>query len=208
MSDTWAIIQARMGSTRLRGKVMMDIAGKPMLHHVIERTLDATAHVIVATTYEPQDDAIADASKHYPVRVFRGSPIDVLSRYIAAAREVEATRIVRITADCPMLDPDVVRRVIDACTLDVDYASNLYPRTYPKGLDCECFWFDTLLRLDRISESYEREHVTAAIGRCPQLFRLANVHGNYLLPNWSVDTAEDLDRVRKLHEALQPMRSA
>ncbi len=198
---TWAIIQARMGSTRLPGKVLMPINGKPMLHHVIERTMQAVPNVMVATSWKPEDDAIEAACIKYPIIVHRGDPLDLLDRYIEAAAEVAADRVVRITGDCPLIDPTVIRKVIDALSKEVDYASNIFPRTYPKGLDCEAFWYDVLLRLDRISAPEEREHVTPAIRRCPDLFTIKNV-GDPAHINWSVDTQEDLERVRRIHAAL------
>lgn len=200
--QTWAVIQARMGSSRLPGKVMMDIGGKPMLHRVIERTLDAVPNVIVATTWNGEDAIIEQSCLgRYPVRVHRGDPANVLDRYIEAAAEVEADRVVRITGDCPLIDPVVIRKVVDALTPEVDYSSNIFPRTFPKGLDCEAFWYDVLLRLDRISKPEEREHVTPAVRRCPDLFSIVNVTGSAHI-NWSVDTQEDLDRVRRIHAAL------
>lgn len=198
--QTYAIIQARMGSSRLPGKVLMDINGKPMLHHVIERVRQVVGNVVVATTDLPEDDAIV-RSLPSGVQWHRGESADVLTRYIKAAFEVAADRVVRVTGDCPLIDPAVIGKVLDALSLEVDYSSNVFPRTYPKGLDCEAMWMDVLLRLNRISTPEEREHVTPAIRRCPDLFTIKNIEDPAHI-NWSVDTQEDLDRVRRIHAAL------
>ena len=194
---TLAIIQARMGSKRLPGKVLMDIGGKSMLKHVIEKAQKATGWVMVATTDLPWDDVVVEAAERAGACAYRGHPTDVLSRYLATAKAAGADRIMRLTADCPLLNVDVMKRVDAALTPDVDYSSNLYPRSYPKGWDCEAFWHATLLRLDRVSLPQEREHVTQAIGRLKEKFRVVNV-----MDNVSVDTQEDLDRVRAVYAAL------
>lgn len=202
---TVAIIQARMGSSRLPGKVLMNVCGKPMLQHVIERTLKAIPEVIVATSFKREDDAIEEFCRNrFPVRIFRGAPTDVLGRFIEAALEVEAEKIIRITGDCPLIDPAVILKVSAALAPGADYASNVFPRTYPKGLDCEAVWFDVLLRLQRFSTPDELEHVTAAIRRRPEMFCIQNVADTVdrHTENWSVDTQEDLERVRKLHAVL------
>ena len=198
MPITVAIIQARMGSSRLPGKVLMDINGKPMIHHVIERTLKAIPEVILATTNLPEDDVLAEACKDKGVRIYRGHPTDVLERYIHAAQLVEADKIIRVTGDCAMIEPQVIKHVETALTEEFDYASNLMPRSYPKGLDCEALWFDVLLRLRRLSKPEDREHVTQFIRRNPDRFNIVNVSENRAAFNLSVDTQEDLDRVREL----------
>lgn len=200
-----AIIQARMGSTRLPGKVLMDIHGKSMLQHVVERTLMAVREVIVATSWLSEDDVIEMACRNkLPVRVFRGNPTDVLNRYIEAAAQVEARKIIRITADCPLIDPGIICKVADALTETMDYAANIIKRTYPKGLDCEALWFDTLLRVDRMAMGEDREHVTQFIRKRPDLFVCASIEDSKdrSAENWSVDTQGDLNRVRKLHALL------
>src|ERR1700691_2516384 len=131
-----AIIQARMGSTRLPGKVLADICGRPMLRHVIERTRrsETLDEVIVATTEEPADDTIAAFCCEHCVSCFRGSEHDVLDRYYEAARRFAAEAIVRITSDCPLIDPEVIDNTARKFLLErPDYASNCLVRTYPRG---------------------------------------------------------------------------
>lgn len=200
-----AIVQARMGSTRLPGKVLRDLCGASMLARGIERLRNASSleHIVIATTTRPEDDAIVDEAKRLSTQVYRGSAEDVLARYAGAARAANADVIVRITADCPLIDPRVVDQVVGALTQDIDYASNTDIRTFPRGLDCEVFFRDTLDRLDRIATSVPaREHVTGFIREQPALFRTAQLvadvdHSDL---RWTVDTEDDFSLVHLLFE--------
>ena len=139
---TVAIIQARMGSTRLPGKVLAPIAGNPMLWHVVERTRRAKAldQVMVATSENSKDDAVAEFCTESAIDCFRGSEEDVLDRYYQAARQFTDSTIVRITADCPLVDPGVADKVVGAYQDGpYDYVTNIFPRSFPKGLDVEVF---------------------------------------------------------------------
>jgi spore coat polysaccharide biosynthesis protein SpsF len=203
-----AIVQARMGSHRLPGKVLADLAGASMLARVVERVLDATMidSVVIATSTAPADDAIVDACVRLAVPVFRGSETDVLSRYVGAARAHRATTVVRVTADCPLLDPEVIDRVVSSLGPEVDYASNTHERTYPRGLDVEALHADTLWRLDRLgTSSSAREHVTAFLMEAPALFRIRHVRADHddSQLRWTVDTPEDLAMVRGVYERFQ-----
>lgn len=170
---TVAIVQARMGSTRLPGKVMMDIEGWPMLGRVVSRLqmADKVDHVVVATTQEKEDDCIETFMEEHFGACFRPDrdPDDVLGRYFDTAWSMEADIIVRVTADCPLIDPDVVDRVVKlhSKTMRLDpmmytYVSNLYlSRTYPRGVDVEVFDFKFLAKANRdATEEYQRVHVT------------------------------------------------
>ena len=166
-----AVIQARVGSTRFPGKVLADLCGKPMLAHVIERaslaeTLD---DVVVATTVEPGDDIVANLAGEYGALVTRGPAADVLSRYVLAAREHHAAVVVRITSDCPLVDPNLIDRLVRLrASAGADYASNELPPTYPQGYDLEVLSTQCLMRLDAESVlDYHREHVTARIRGMP-----------------------------------------
>ncbi len=144
---TTAIIQARMSSTRLPGKVLLDLAGEPMLARVVARTQRAKTidRTIVATTVEPEDEPIVALCYARGWAVSRGSRDDVLDRYYQAAVSDGADPIVRITSDCPLIDPEVIDRVVERLTAGVDYASNINPtRTFPRGLDVEAFTFVSL----------------------------------------------------------------
>jgi spore coat polysaccharide biosynthesis protein SpsF len=207
-----AIIQARMTSTRLPGKVLMDLAGRPMLAQQLRRiercrSLD---DIVIATTTNSTDDAVVALARAAGVRWFRGSEVDVLGRYAGAAREAGADVVVRLTADCPLIDAAVTDRVVDALTGSpepVDYASNVVRRTYPQGLDTEALWRDTLDRVDRHAQSASsaREHVTSYIyAERPDLFVLRSVTDDTDASDlrWTVDVTADLERVRRLYADL------
>ena len=209
MSRTVAIIQARVGSTRLPGKVLMDVAGQPLLELVVNRT--GRAHrlddVVVATTAGPADDAIEHLARDRGWSLARGSEDDVLDRYRDAARANGADVVVRITADCPLMDPELVDEVIAARAAgDWDYASNtLGERTYPRGLDIEVIRTDALERAWREdADPGRREHVTPYVYGHPERFRLLPVPGptDESGHRWCVDTEEDLQVVRLLYGVL------
>ena len=207
MIRTVAIIQARMGSSRLPGKVLVDIGGATMLAQVVRRLRGATRidEIVVATSLAGDDDAVADEALRLGAGVHRGSENDVLGRYLGAARESGAEAIVRVTADCPLLDPGVVDLVIEALTDEVDYASNTHDRSFPRGLDSEVLHRDTLERIARLGTSRAaREHVTAFVMEQPALFRIAQVAAEIDDSDlrWTVDTADDLAMVRGLYAAL------
>jgi spore coat polysaccharide biosynthesis protein SpsF len=203
-----AILQARTTSTRLPGKVLMDIEGEPMLAHELRRLRRASAldDVVVATTTNATDDPVVDVAAREGVRWFRGSEHDVLSRYVGAAREARADVVVRVTADCPLLDPDVVDRVVEALAPDVDYASNVLRRTFPQGLDAEALHASVLERVDGLATSPEaREHVTwLIVAERPDLFRSASVEADVDDSDlrWTVDHAADIELVRALYRDL------
>lgn len=177
--ETQAVIQARLGSTRLPGKVLLDLQGIPILGHVVRRTRAASriARVIVATTTLSQDDPVADWCKSAGVACFRGSAADVLDRYAACLEVWPCRRLVRITADCPLIDPGVVDEVIALHeTGEFDYVSNLHPPTFPHGLDAEVVSAKILKRVsEEATLPSHREHVTLFIRENLDLFRFGNV---------------------------------
>lgn len=210
---TVAIIQARMGSTRLPGKVMKTLCGRTVLAHVVSRVraCPLVDEVVVATTLSADDDAIAREAARCGVGVFRGSEEDVLSRYYHAAAERRADVVVRITSDCPLFDPKLLeemlcrflsrRRNVPA----PDYLSNSLERSYPRGLDAEIMTFDALAKAWREgTEPYQREHVTPYIYQHPELFILEN-YGNLedlSFHRWTLDTDDDLRLIAKIYAAL------
>jgi len=203
-----AIIQARMGSTRLPGKVLQEIGGETMLARVVRRAQQAASldRVVVATTSEVADEAIVAECKHLGVPAFRGDEQDVLDRYYQAARAYEAQAIVRITSDCPLIDPGVIDRVV-ACFLEAqpDYASNSLQRRYPRGLDTEVMTQSALERAWRQAvEPYQRIHVTPYLYQHPEQFRLLSVVNDqdFSGHRWTVDTVEDLAFVREVYRRL------
>jgi spore coat polysaccharide biosynthesis protein SpsF len=204
-----AILQARMGSTRLPGKVLKDIAGCTMLGHCIRRARLAKQIdlVAVATSTSADDQAVVDEAGRLEAPCIRGSELDVLDRYYQAAAAMEADLVVRITSDCPLLDPVEVDRVVAALVdSDADYASNTLERTLPRGLDAEAMTLATLHRAwEEAQEHYERVHVTPYIRENPDRFTHISVTSNNQLGDmrWTVDTAEDLDLVRHIFGAFQ-----
>jgi spore coat polysaccharide biosynthesis protein SpsF len=199
-----ALVQARMSSTRFPGKVLADLAGKPMLWHVVDRTQRARQidQVCVVTSDFPDDDVIAEFCVKLGVACFRGNLHDVLDRYYQAAAKMEADPIVRITADCPLIDPDVVDAVITMFkTGEYDYVSNTIERTFPDGLDVEVFRFASLKRAwNEAPAGYDREHVTSFFCKHPEKFRIGQYcdEQDRSAQRWTVDYPADLEFVRSV----------
>jgi spore coat polysaccharide biosynthesis protein SpsF len=206
---TIAIIQARMGSSRLPGKVLHVFAGKTALEHCVERTRACPQldDVIVATTTDARDDVLVDACRAHGWRWYRGSEHDVLDRYYQAAREARASDVMRITSDCPLTDPavltEVVARYRDAAA---DYASTSVPHaTFPIGISAELVRFDALERAWRDDTNPGwREHVTPYLYRHPELFRIVGVGCDRDLTHhrWTLDTPADAELIATLFDHL------
>jgi spore coat polysaccharide biosynthesis protein SpsF len=201
-----AIIQARMGSTRLPGKVLKDLGGETVLARVVNRTRRATLldEVVVATSVLPGDDAIARECEGLRVACFRGDQVDVLDRYYRAAQNFAADSVVRITADCPLIDPELIDATIRS-SLDqkADYASNSLARTYPRGLDVEVITTDALARAwSAAKEEYQRIHVTPYLYENPESFKVISIAGevDHSKYRWTLDTAEDLELLRAVYK--------
>lgn len=207
-----AIVQARMGSTRLPGKVMKTILDK----HVILWDIDRVSlsklidEIVVAIPFGKQDDVIADTIEEYnnKILISRGSEGDVLDRYYNAAVQTNADVVVRITSDCPLIDPVVVDHVIEQfLNNDCDYCSNSLQRTYPRGLDTEVFSFDALSKAwNESKKNYEREHVTPYIIENPDKFKLLNVSNDIDLSHlrWTLDTKEDFEFIDAVYQRIYP----
>ncbi len=201
-----AVIQARMGSTRLPGKVLLDIAGCSMLARVVRRASRAEllSEVVVATGESPEDDPIVEECHRLAVPCFRGSDEDVLQRYHGAALAHGADAVVRITSDCPLIDPGVIDRVVhEFLEREPDYAANILDRTWPRGLDTEIMTAATLDRTFHEADlPYERIHVTPYIYRHPGLFDLLSVTQPEDLSNgrWTVDSPDDMEFIRAVYE--------
>jgi len=201
---TVAIVQARMGSTRLPGKVLKQVNGLSVLGHVIDRLkrVSSIDEVWIATTSKMTDDPIEDEACRLDVQVYRGSEDDVLDRYYKTAVKAGAEAILRITSDCPLIEPAVVEELI--CLYresGSDYASNTLERTYPRGLDAEIFSFSALeTAWSQASRLYEREHVTPYIYQNPDVFRLATQRDSedYSHYRWTLDTEEDWELIRTI----------
>ena len=211
-----------MNSTRLPGKVLMPVFGKPLLAYALERLqrVENADSLIVATSNLTVDDAIATFCSDFGVDCYRGSETDVLDRYYQAARSVAAERLVRVTGDCPLIDADVVSTVIDAFdaangiqkmggqqAITVDYLSNTLDRTFPRGLDVEIFSFSALeAAWQEANKADEREHVTPFLYRHPERFRLQQyrqaINRSHL--RWTVDTPEDFQLISLILNELYP----
>ncbi|GIW10393.1 MAG: hypothetical protein KatS3mg061_1450 [Dehalococcoidia bacterium] len=204
-----ALVQARYSSSRLLGKVLAPIAGVPMLLRVVARVRQAATltQVVVVTSDQPSDDAVVACCTAAGVPVFRGALADVLDRFYRAACQFGGDPIVRVTADCPLIDPAVIDQVVRAYQQGgVDYATNTLPPTYPDGLDVEVFSRAALARAHaEARRPSEREHVTPYLRQAPGLRRLNVAHVPDLSPRglqWSVDTAADLAFVRAVYAHL------
>lgn len=206
------IMQARMGATRLPGKPLKMVMDKPLIAYQVERLQQArsVSEIVIATTTNPQDQQIVDWCTSHSIPYYRGSESDVLDRYYGAAQEFDADVIVRITADCPLIDPDILDQVINFYLdhrPDYDYVSNSLERTYPRGLDTEVFSFEVLEKAAReATDDEEREHVTPYIYRHPEKFSLACCRNNRdeSRHRWTVDTSEDFALIKNILEALYP----
>lgn len=198
-----AIIQARMGSTRLPGKVLLDICGRPLLDRLIERVRSTTGigRVVVATTTGADDDVLVDWCVSHEVPVYRGRVDDVLDRFWRCAQQHTAEFIVRVTADDPLKDPQIIAEALALCASapDVDYASNTLNPSYPEGLDIEVVRYRALERAAREAKlPTEREHVTPYIWKNPQQFVLRSFCMQPDLSHWrwTVDKPADLELMR------------
>jgi spore coat polysaccharide biosynthesis protein SpsF len=201
-----AIIQARMGSTRLPGKVLKDLGGETVLGRVVNRSRRATLvdEVVVATTVQAADDVIVRECERLSVACFRGDEADVLDRYYRAAQKFSADAIARITSDCPLIDPELIDATVHGfLTQEPDYATNALVVTYPRGLDVEVFTADALARTwDAAKEGYQRTHVTPYMYENPELFRVVSLsaENDYSKYRWTLDTEEDLEAIRGIYK--------
>lgn len=204
------VVQARVGSTRLPGKVLKEICGKSVLQHVIERLgrVKIIDDLIIATTELETDDQIVDECLKLDVKYFRGSEKDVLSRYYLAAKKNQADVVVRVTSDCPLIDPETVEKIIDCYLMNRevnDYVSNTIDRTFPRGLDAEVFSFVSLEKsFLSATKEYEREHVTPYIYQHPDEFKIFQYKNeiDYSDYRWTLDTEEDFQVIKIIYEAL------
>ncbi len=202
------IIQARMGSTRLPNKVLKDLCGKPVLWHIVDRLKHSKyiSDIIIATTILPEDDAIQKFCDENNLKYYRGSSENVLSRYYEAAKKYEAEIVIRITSDCPVIDPVLLDEMIADYTLsNIDYMSNSLLRTFPRGLDAEIFTFKALEKTyNEASKQYELEHVTPYIYQHPELFTLKNFVNvtDYSFHRWTLDTDDDYKLLQEIYNYL------
>jgi spore coat polysaccharide biosynthesis protein SpsF len=208
--QTVAIIQGRMSSSRLPGKILEDIGGEPMLIRVVKRVRRAQSVdlVVIATTHDPSDDPVEDLCQKRGVPIYRGSLFDVLDRFYQTALIYQAKTVIRVTADCPIIDPDEIDHVVrEFSEQQVDFAANRLPppwkRTYPIGLDTEVCKFEVLERAWREArEAHQREHVMPYIYETPGRFKVVVLDHpvDYGALRWTVDTPEDLEVIRLIYK--------
>jgi len=206
------LIQARMGSTRLPGKVLIDIEGKPMLQQVVERLSRAKRldEVAIATSTHSQDAPIVELAEKLGIRAVRGSEDDVLARYVQACETTRADVAVRITSDCPIIDPALVDRTVDLYFReDVDYAANCIQQTFPRGNEVEVFSAERLAEAaGEAVQPLEREHVTPHFYLNPDKYRLIFLAAEGELRRkdlrFCVDTPDDLALIRAVFAKLGP----
>lgn len=211
-----AIIQARMNSTRLPGKVLIDIEGRPVLWHVVNRLSFAKKldDIILAIPNTKENDKLEKFAKENKIKYFRDSEKDVLSRYYQTAKYFKCDLIIRITGDCPLIDPEIIDMVISKhLNSNVDYSTNTFigtnnlKITFPRGFDVEIFYFKNLEKAYKeTKEDYGREHVTPYIKEHPEIFDLQNIEakGKFRRPELRlvVDTREDLKLMRTIYKYL------
>ena len=208
------ITQARVGSTRLPRKIMKKILGKTVLMHDLDRIKEMRSinKIIVATTDLEEDNIIAKTVREYDesVGIFRGSKDDVLDRYYKASKAFNADVIVRITSDCPLIDPKISDLVVKTFLKnDCDYCCNTLPRTFPHGLDTEVFSFEALERAWKEAHTpYEREHVTPYIRENPHKFKRVNVENemDFSYLRWTLDYPEDFEFITEIYKRLYPKK--
>lgn len=208
MTNIIGIIQARTDSTRLPNKAFKDIQGKPLILHVIERVQNAKLldKIVLATTIRAIDTPLVDLVQAQGIPVYRGECDDVLDRYFQAATQYHAQVIVRITGDCPLIDPHVIDTVVQVFLQHhYEYVTNTLQPTYPDGLDVEVFSYETLTKAwKEAALASEREHVTAYIRNHPEKFTQYDVKNPVDLSKlrWTVDHQEDLEFVREIFKKL------
>ena len=221
--NTVIVIQARMTSTRLPGKVLLELAGAPLIVRMVERVrrIRTPAHIVVAATTQPEDDPLVSVCQGAGIEVFRGHPTDLLDRHYQAAREFDADVVAKIPSDCPLIDPDVIDGVLRLFAQSGgDFVSNLHPPSFPDGNDTEVMTFETLETAWReATRPMEREHTTSFIWERPHRFRIANLvwdsvdsHGrprnDSMSHRWTIDYPEDYAFIRRVYDALYPAKPA
>lgn len=203
-----AIIQARLGSTRYPNKIFCSLANKPLIWHIVNRLKYSKKidDIVIATTNNVIDDQLSFWAKENGLNLFRGSENNVLERFYLTAKHFAADIIVRITADDPFKDPNIIDSVIEKLLSEnLDFAYNNYPPTYPEGLDTEVFTYSALEKAYKMStDDFEKEHVTQFFYKHPSLFRQANISNiqNLSYLRWTIDTEKDYQMARTIYNLL------
>lgn len=207
------VVQARMGSSRLPGKVLKPLAGKPLLIRMIERVKASKYCGVVAAaiTYEKNDDLLAEICKEHQIEFFRGHPTDLLDRHLNTGKLFGADAVVKIPSDCPLIDPEIIDKVIKFYLNDpgsYDYVSNLHPATYPDGNDVEIFSMECLEEVwEKADRKLEREHTTPYFWENPDKYRIGNVTWetglDYSMSHrFTIDYEEDYLFIKSVYDEL------
>ncbi len=206
------VIQARTTSTRLPGKVMLPLAGEPLLLRMIERVCLAktVGTVVVATTTDSADDVVVELCTQHGIDVYRGHPLDLLDRHVQVGIEFNADAVVKIPSDCPLIDPAVIDQVIGEWLANphIDYVSNLHPATWPDGNDVEVVSMSALTRAhEEAYQAIDREHTTPYLWQNPHLFSIANVEWQvglnlFASHRWTIDYQEDYEFISTVYREL------
>lgn len=207
-----ATIEARMASSRLPGKILKDVLGKPMLERMVERVRRSrlVQDIVIATTVDPSDQATEDACRAMGVKCFRGSNDDVLLRVLEAAKTHQADLIVELTGDCPVIDPVLIDEVIQFyLDNDYDYASNVLGRSFPRGTEVQVFSVKVLDEVNRITQDpADHEHVSLYIYEHPEKYKLGTIAAPPELQRpgvrLTVDLPQDLELIRQIYQRLYP----
>jgi len=227
MTQITAIVQARTGSTRLPGKVMYPLDGQPALEHIVTRAThaDSVTDVVMATSTEPQDDVIDQYASVFGADVIRGSESNVLGRFESALEKYDPEIIIRITGDCPLIDPTTIDKVVSPIhNGNADYASNIFQRTFPRGLDIEAFTDESFKRvLSAATTQAEREHVTPYYRNNPDEFNIVNVTSDQVFDDeqyrdrtdlrLTLDEPDDYRLLKRIYDEIEyddilPVREA
>ncbi len=215
MKKIVTVIQARTGSTRLPGKVTKEVLGKPLLMRMIERVQASVlkGSLVIATTTDKEDDPIEDICADNRILCYRGSTLDLLDRHYQAGKWLEAGAVVKIPSDCPLIDPQVIDKVLQYyIDNNYDYVSNLHPATYPDGNDVEVMTFNALeTAWKEADKNFEREHTTPYIWEHPEKFSIGNVVWETGLDfsmshRFTIDYAEDFIFIKTIYESLYPVK--
>lgn len=216
MTNIVTVVQTRMGSTRLPGKIMMPVLEKPLIYRMMERLMSSRliGTIVIATTEAPSDDLIEDLCRQYSWNCFRGNENDLLDRHYRAAQSYDAEVVLKIPSDCPLIDPSIIDKGITFyLNGDFDYVSNLHPASYPDGNDVEIMSFNALeTSWKEANRALEREHTTPYIWENPTKFKIGNFTWesglDYSMSHrFTIDYPEDYVFIVKIFEELYPKKS-
>jgi len=207
------IIQARRGSTRLPDKILMPLAGEPLIYRMYERVKESKSNseIVIATTTNSEDDIVCELCLKKSIKYFRGHPTDLLDRHYNAAIESDADIIAKIPSDCPLIDPEIINKVFGYYFENrnkFDYVSNLHPATYPDGNDVEIFTFEALKNAyENATKNFEREHTTPYFWENRKKFRIGNYEWETGLDysksfRFTIDYPEDYDFIKRVYDEL------